>query len=162
MNLARVSTAERSLLGACVSLPSGPSVLVLQGSGKSFDQFRYDDAGLPRIRQRAIGGTPLLRCGSEQRREERGVGTVVGAAAGAALAGRRCGRGAGAGLLIGSAAGRAGETSAVRASAALRYAYIQCMYSRAQGARVRPLMSSSTPLQLRSASTPPPPPPPQR
>src|SRR6266704_3177461 len=31
------------LLGACVSVPSGPSVMVLPGTGKSFDQFRADD-----------------------------------------------------------------------------------------------------------------------
>ena len=31
------------LLNACSTLPSGPSVLVLPGTGKSFDQFRNDD-----------------------------------------------------------------------------------------------------------------------
>ena len=35
------------LMGAvagCVQVPSGPSVMVLPGAGKSFDQFNYDDA----------------------------------------------------------------------------------------------------------------------
>ncbi|MDP1772170.1 MAG: hypothetical protein Q8L15_07785 [Methylobacter sp.] len=31
------------LLNACSTLPSGPSVLVLPGAGKNFDQFRNDD-----------------------------------------------------------------------------------------------------------------------
>lgn len=31
------------LLSACVSVPSGPSVMTLPGSGKSFDEFRSDD-----------------------------------------------------------------------------------------------------------------------
>ena len=30
-------------LVACVSLPSGPSVMVLPGTGMSFDQFRLDE-----------------------------------------------------------------------------------------------------------------------
>ena len=30
-------------LGACVSIPSGPSIMALPGSGKTFDQFRNDD-----------------------------------------------------------------------------------------------------------------------
>ena len=38
------------LSAACASTPTGPSVLVLPGSGKSHDQFRAEDA---RCRQRA-------------------------------------------------------------------------------------------------------------
>ena len=33
------------LLTGCVTIPTGPSVMVLPGSGKSFDQFRLDDTG---------------------------------------------------------------------------------------------------------------------
>ena len=32
------------LLGACATVPTGPSVMVLPGSGKSFEQFQVDDA----------------------------------------------------------------------------------------------------------------------
>jgi len=32
------------LLGACATLPSGPSVMVLPGAQKTFEQFRADDA----------------------------------------------------------------------------------------------------------------------
>ena len=31
-------------LGACVSMPNGPSVLVMPGTGMAFEQFRQDDA----------------------------------------------------------------------------------------------------------------------
>ena len=33
------------LLAGCASAPSGPSVMALPGSAKSFDEFRADDAG---------------------------------------------------------------------------------------------------------------------
>ena len=32
-----------AVLGACTTMPSGPAVLVLPGTGKSVDQFRMDD-----------------------------------------------------------------------------------------------------------------------
>jgi hypothetical protein len=38
------------LTAACASTPTGPSVLVLPGTGKNFDQFRAEDA---RCRERA-------------------------------------------------------------------------------------------------------------
>ncbi|MGZ5030851.1 MAG: hypothetical protein ACXV8I_09670 [Methylobacter sp.] len=31
------------LLSACSTMPSGPSVLILPGTGKNFDQFHHDD-----------------------------------------------------------------------------------------------------------------------
>ncbi len=31
------------LLSACATMPSGPSILVLPGTGKNFDQFHSDD-----------------------------------------------------------------------------------------------------------------------
>ena len=38
------ATAATLLLAACATVPpSGPSVMVLPGSGKTFDQFRSDD-----------------------------------------------------------------------------------------------------------------------
>ena len=30
-------------LSACVTMPTGPSVMVLPGDGKNFDQFQMDD-----------------------------------------------------------------------------------------------------------------------
>ena len=39
-----VSVGAALVLGACASIPTGPSVLVLPGDGKSFEQFQTDDA----------------------------------------------------------------------------------------------------------------------
>ena len=39
-------TALLLSLAACATAPSGPSVLVLPGSGRNFDQFRVDEATL--------------------------------------------------------------------------------------------------------------------
>ena len=42
------------LLAACATFPTGPSVMSLPGTGRSFDQFRADDAD---CRQFAAGQT---------------------------------------------------------------------------------------------------------
>ena len=44
------------LLGACASVPSGPSVLVLPGTGKNFEQFRADDADCRQYANLQLGG----------------------------------------------------------------------------------------------------------
>ncbi|WP_019447224.1 glycine zipper family protein [Cupriavidus sp. BIS7] len=44
--------AAASVLGACTSMPSGPSVMALPGTNKSLDQFRGDDRN---CRQFALG-----------------------------------------------------------------------------------------------------------
>ncbi|MGA8049498.1 MAG: hypothetical protein WCA09_04915, partial [Burkholderiales bacterium] len=44
-------------LGACAVVPpSGPSVMVLPGEGKSFDQFRADDFQCRQFADAQIGG----------------------------------------------------------------------------------------------------------
>ncbi|HTH44456.1 MAG TPA: hypothetical protein VL528_05200, partial [Oxalicibacterium sp.] len=43
-------------LSACTTMPTGPSVLVLPGSGKSFDQFRADDMDCRQYAQYQMGG----------------------------------------------------------------------------------------------------------
>ena len=46
MKLALIPVATLALLAGCATPPpSGPSVMVLPGSGKSFDQFRFDEEG---------------------------------------------------------------------------------------------------------------------
>lgn len=45
-----------TLLSACASMPSGPSVLVLPGAGKSFDQFRAEDFNCRHYAFTQIGG----------------------------------------------------------------------------------------------------------
>ena len=44
------------LLSACASIPSGPSVMVLPGSGKTFDQFRGDDSYCKQYAGEQVGG----------------------------------------------------------------------------------------------------------
>ena len=44
------------LAAGCVSLPSGPSVLVLPGSGSSFSEFRADENACRRYAYDYIGG----------------------------------------------------------------------------------------------------------
>ena len=43
-------------VAGCVSMPSGPSVLVLPGSGKNFDQFRGDDSYCKQYASEQVGG----------------------------------------------------------------------------------------------------------
>ena len=45
MNTANIiaSAGALALLAGCVTVPTGPAVMVLPGSGKSFEQFRADD-----------------------------------------------------------------------------------------------------------------------
>src|SRR5258706_15756383 len=94
------------LLGACVSMPKGPSVMVLPGSGKSFDQFRYDDVECRQFADFQIGGSSPSDAAADSAAKSAVVGTAIGAVAGAALGGRRgAGAGAGGGPLLGPAAG---------------------------------------------------------
>src|SRR2546427_8232487 len=107
MSLLRFSPVLAALLlGACVSVPSGPSVMVLPGTGKSFDQFRADDMDCRQFAYSQVGGTDANQVASESAVKSAAVGTVIGAAAGAAIGGRSgAAVGAGGGLLVGSAAG---------------------------------------------------------
>jgi hypothetical protein len=44
------------LLGACTTMPTGPSVTVLPGTGKNFDQFRFDDQECRQFANGQVGG----------------------------------------------------------------------------------------------------------
>ncbi|MDP3843263.1 MAG: glycine zipper family protein [Oxalobacteraceae bacterium] len=124
------------LLTACVSMPSGPGVLVLPGSGKSFDQFRVDDVSCRQYAHYQLGGATADQAAIDSGVRSAALGTVLGAAAGAAMDGRSgAGVGAGAGLLFGGLSG-AGAASSSGYGVQRRYdfAYQQCMY--AKGHRV--------------------------
>ncbi len=163
------------LLSACVHFPTGPSVMVLPGSAKSFAQFQTDDTlcrdwalhqseATPRQAATATGVNSAV------------VGTVVGAAAGAAIGaasghpGEGAVVGAGTGLTLGALAGasRSGGTLQRRYDDA----YIQCMY--ANGNQIplpRGAFATSPPAQPPPSGSPlrvppppagaPPPPPPR-
>lgn len=118
------------LLSACATVPAGPSVQVLPGSRKSFEQFQFDDAT---CRNFALSqsGAPSDAANAA------GVGSaVVGTAIGAAIGGLAAGSqgaavGAGMGLFTGAAVGT-GYAQGAYAGTQQRYdsAYMQCMYAK--------------------------------
>jgi hypothetical protein len=120
------------LLAGCVSIPTGPSVATFPGTGRSFDQFRADDAECRRHASDSIGGRDPARAQVDSAVASAAVGTAVGALAGAALGGSQgAATGAGVGLLFGGAAG-AGAANASGQATQQRYdtAFVQCMYAK--------------------------------
>ena len=124
------------MLSACTSVPTGPGVLVLPGTGKSFDRFRVDDADCRQYASAQIGGGTANAAATDSGVRSAVIGTAVGAAAGALLGGHNSvGVGAGSGLLIGSMAGMGtGESSGFNLQQRYDFGYQQCMY--AKGHRV--------------------------
>jgi hypothetical protein len=111
-----------SSLAACTSIPSGPSMMSLPGSGRSFEQFRYDDYYCRQFAYEQIGGTTPNRASISSSVASAAVGAGLGAAAGAAWGGGRgAAIGAGTGLVAGSLAG---------AHTAGASGYVQCMYGK--------------------------------
>jgi uncharacterized protein YcfJ len=156
MNVSRTSLLGLSLLAlaGCASVPDGPTVMAMPGSGKTFDQFRADDYDCRGFATSQAGNPQDAQVDSTVK--SAALGTAVGALAGAAIGGGRgAGVGAGAGLLFGTAAG-ANEGNASAYSAQRRYdmAYSQCMY--AKGDKV-PMRGQ---IQQQPSYGPPPPPPP--
>lgn len=123
-------------LSACTVMPTGPSVMALPGTGKSFDQFRADDYSCRQYALGQVGGVSANQGATTAGVGSAVLGTAVGAAAGAAFGGGNgAAVGAGAGLLGGSAIGMgAAQGSAYDIQRRYDYAYVQCMY--AAGERV--------------------------
>ncbi len=147
------------LLGGCVSMPTGPGVMVLPGTGKSFDQFRADDMDCRQYASSQVGGSGPDQAAETSGLKSAAVGTVVGAAAGAIIGGHRgAAAGAGTGLIIGSAAG-AGAAGSSQYTLQQRYdfGYQQCMY--AKGHRVPTSGRFDNTRRPSAAYTQPPPPP---
>lgn len=145
-------------LAGCVSVPTGPSVLVLPGTGKSFDQFRVDEYDCKQYAYAQVGGTTANEAAQDAGVRSAVIGTALGALAGAAIGGdsEGAGVGAGIGLLAGSAAGAgAGQGSSYELQRRYDHGYLQCMY--AKGHRV-PLAGRYAPMEQRAATPPPPPP----
>ncbi len=157
------------LLTACASIPSGPSVMALPGSGKNFNQFRIDDYQCRQFAHEQVGGVTPNRSALASGATSAAIGTGLGAAAGA-LIGHGTGGGAGYGAAVGAGSGLIGGgimgSGAARASGRMgqhRYdnSYVQCMY--AQGHRVpvhgqiiqNPVRSGN---RYQNTNIPPPPP----
>jgi len=145
------------LLFACTSMPTGPRVMALPGTGKSFDQFRADDFECQQWAMSRVGA-PAEAAG-ESGLKSALIGTAVGALAGAAIGGHQgAGTGAGTGLIVGSLAGvGAADTSAYGAQRMVDQAYIQCMYAKGQRVPVSGQFVSM-PAAPPAGNYPPPPP----
>jgi hypothetical protein len=153
-----ISLAALLGLGACATTPTGPSVMVLPGSTKTFDAFRADDAVCRQFAFEQVGGVTANQAATQSAAASAAIGTAVGAAAGALIGGGQgAAVGAGSGLIIGSAAG-AGYAGYAGATNQQRYdfAYQQCMYLK--GNRV-PVAGQIAPPRSRqyTYSYPPPP-----
>lgn len=147
------------LLAACASTPTGPNVMVLPGSGKSFDQFRFDDFECRQYAHAQVGGTEPNQAAANSGVASAAVGTAIGTVAGAAIGGSRgAGVGAGVGLTAGALAGT-GAAAESGATAQRRYdmGYQQCMY--AKGHQI-PMAGRYAPYQQANKQAAPPPPPP--
>jgi hypothetical protein len=165
MNLRRLfPILSVALLGACVSVPSGPSVMVLPGTGKSFDQFRADDYDCRQFASFQVGGKDANQAAAESVAKSAALGAVVGTAAGAAIGGRGgAGTGAGAGVAMGALAGTGtGEVSAGGLQRRYDYAFIQCMYAKGHKVPVSGRLTSAPAAAPAYTPPPPPPPPPAR
>ncbi len=147
-------------VSGCATVPTGPSVSVMPGSGKSFEQFQADDAVCRQWAAQQIG-LSAQQTTNQNTVAGAAVGTVIGAGLGAAIgaasghAGTGAAIGAGSGLLVGTASGAsAGQAYGWEAQRRYDIAYTQCMY--AKGNQVPGVMAPAR----RVRRMPPPPPPP--
>jgi hypothetical protein len=151
------------VLAGCVSAPpSGPSVLILPGTGKNFDAFRSDDFECRQFASGQVGGKTAQEAANESAVRSAAVGTAVGTAAGALLGG---GQGAAVGAGMGLAGGAiVGSDTGAYSGRSLQqrydYGYTQCMYAKGNRIPVAGRYSDSRPAPRHSVSAAPPPPPP--
>ena len=154
-----VMAAAVLVLGACVTMPTGPSVMVLPSAGKSFEVFQSEDLACRNWAALQTGATPagvvnqnLTGGAALGALMGAGLGAAIGAASGNAGAGAAIGAGSG---LIGGTAAASGPAYAAGWQVQQQYdiAYQQCMY--AKGNQIPGVLRASQP----SASIPPPPPP---
>jgi hypothetical protein len=149
-------------LAGCASVPSGPSVMVLPGSGKNFEQFRADDFECREYAFVQSGARSPDQAGSNAGLNTAAVGAVVGAAAGAAIG--RSGEAAVAGAGLGTATGALAGTGTAAHSARTvqgRYdiAFQQCMYAKGHQIPMARAYRGHLGPSYRQATPPPPPPP---
>jgi outer membrane lipoprotein SlyB len=155
--------AAAGLLSACAVVPSGPSVMALPGTGKTYDQFRNDDYNCRQFAFQQTGGVSTNQAATNSAVGSAVVGTALGAAAGAAFGGGQgAAIGAGAGLLAGSAVGMGNaQGSAYQVQRNYDNAYLQCMYANGNRIPVAGHMQTQQPYQTyqpQQRYLPPPPP----
>lgn len=161
----RAALVAALLIAGCAGVPTAPNVMALPGTGRSFDEFRADDADCRDYAFQQIGGKSREQVASSAAVQNAAVGTAIGAVAGAAIGGRSgAGAGAGMGLIVGSASGAEASSRAVYGSQRhYDRAYVQCMYARGHRVPVdgvyTPALAPSTVPPPPPAGSPPPPPP---
>lgn len=162
MNLRSVvlPLAASVMLGACVTAPTGPNVMVLPGTQKSLDQFNADNWNCRQYARATIEGSDPAQAAANSAV----AGAVIGAAAGALIgaasgqAGQGAAIGAGTGLLFGGAAGsNAAGLSYYEAQRRYDIAYMQCMYARGHQIPGRRVVYTGAASGYPPANYPPPP-----
>jgi hypothetical protein len=131
-----ISSLALLTLTGCATLPTGPSVRVLPGPGKPFEQFQADDAVCRQWADQQIGISPQETV-NQNVATGAVVGTLIGAGLGAAIGavsgnpGAGAAIGAGSGLLVGTASGAdAGRVYGWEAQRRYDNTYVQCMYAK--------------------------------
>src|SRR6185369_3929352 len=139
------------VLGGCVTVPVGPTVRVMPGTQKTFDQFQLDDMSCRQYAYNSIGGASAAQPGQDAAARDAAIASAIGAAAGAAIgavsgqAGHGAAIGAGSGLLFGSVGGaNTAGYSSYQLQRGYDTAYLQCMYAR--GHQVPGYMASRMPV----------------
>ncbi len=138
------------VLSACTSVPTGPGMLALPGTGKSFNQFLFDDADCRQYASAQVGGRTANEAAADNGVGSAVAGTSIGAKEGVLLGGHNsAGVGAGSGLLVGSAVeGGTGESSGLTLQQRYDLAYHQCMYAKGHRVPVSdPLKYSRQPVK---------------
>lgn len=166
MRLSIAAMACAVALSACSTVPTAPRVGALPGTGKSSEQFQFDDADCRQYAYQMIGGDSRQQAANNTAVTNAVIGTAIGALAGAAINGSHgAGVGAGTGLVFGSLAG-AESSSATTYGSQQQFdqAYLQCMYNRGHripsaGGYVRPAQAVRVAPPARVVGVPPPPPP---
>jgi hypothetical protein len=161
MRVVRFGTAAVALValaGCAVAPPSGPSVMVMPGKGKSFAAFQADDAACRQFASQQTGIAPQ-DAANQSLVSSAAVGTVLGAAAGAAI-GAAAGNpamgaaiGAGSGAVLGTGAG-VGAAQYSAGSVQYRYdvGYVQCMSAKGESTpQMPPVQAAAAPAPAYAA-----------
>ena len=151
-----------ALLAGCASVPTGPSLLALPGTGMGFEQFQNDDFNCRQYAYGQAGGTTPNQAAAASGIGSAALGAALGAAVGAAFGGGQgAAYGAGTGLLVGGLVGtEAAGASGYAVQQRYDNAYVQCMYAKGHRVPVQGQFAGAYRPGAPAANTPPPPPPP--
>jgi hypothetical protein len=119
-------------LGACATVPAGPSLAALRGSRKTAAQFAADDTHCrAQVEARLAASGSTVDNANRQIGAAAAAGSAIGAATGAVFDGSSGAlAGAVVGLAIGALAGSsAGPATAARVQQQFDAAYFACMYA---------------------------------